>query len=45
MKTVDQLLAEARAGLRRLSPAEAHRAMGDGAHLAWQADGLPVERG
>lgn len=33
MKTVDQLLAEARAGLRRLSPSEAQRAMREGAHL------------
>jgi rhodanese-related sulfurtransferase len=32
-KTVDQLLAEARAGLRRLSPGEARQAMLDGAHL------------
>jgi rhodanese-related sulfurtransferase len=32
-KTVDRLLAEARAGLRRLSPSEAQAAMRDGAHL------------
>jgi rhodanese-related sulfurtransferase len=32
-KTVDQLLAEARTGLRRLSPSEAQQAMRDGAHL------------
>jgi rhodanese-related sulfurtransferase len=32
-KSVDELLAEARAGLTRLTPAEAHAAGGDGAVL------------
>jgi rhodanese-related sulfurtransferase len=41
MKTVDQLLAEARARLRRLTPTEAQTAMRDGAHLV---DIRPVEQ-